>query len=669
MEDPVRLELIRESLVAVVNEMRANIIHASYSSIIYEGHDFSCGLMSADGRQVAQSLDDHPLHIFPVPYSTREVARSFAGDIHEGDIFFHNDPYTGGTHLNDVLMLYPIFHDGELVMFAAARCHWGDVGGMTPGSLSGRVNEIIQEGIRVEPTRICDKGERNTAFLELMFNNMRNQRERRGDFNTMLGTCRKAAEHVERLFTRFGGGLMDDVETIFGKSEALMRARIRDCPDGVYRAEGYIESDGHNPDPLVTRLTLTIRGDEITADFTGTSPQTNGPTNVGPAMALNAVGTIVKSFLDPSTPINHGAFAPITVIAPERSFINARYPAPCGGMVECKALMDTVVTAAMSQAVPEKATGDNKGGGNHVYVSGPNPDGDGIYMLYEWPAGGTGASTFGDGNNAVRYFSEGDFNSINSSEVVESLFPLRVERCELREGQGGDGRERGGFGLRRDIRVLHGRAVLSVLSEKNMLPPAGVDGGGPGAGNRFTVVREDAVIEPSPVPGKVSGFPLGPGDIVRIESSGGGGAGDPLERALARVAEDIAEGYLTADQAEIRYGLVLDEDGAIDPAPSEAKRQALREARRIVRLAPANEEIFEGARRIFRLAPSLAGELGVEAGGLVELTGGRGAVLRGWVEIAEGQEADAVHLGPSGLGMIQARADGRVEVRKVVPLL
>ncbi len=284
MEDPVRLELIRESLVAVVNEMRANIIHASYSSIIYEGHDFSCGLMSADGRQVAQSLDDHPLHIFPVPYSTREVARAFEGDIHEGDIFFHNDPYTGGTHLNDVLMLYPIFHAGTLVMFAAARCHWGDVGGMTPGSLSGRVNEIIQEGIRVEPTKICSKGEMNTAFLELMFNNMRNQRERRGDFNTMLGTCRKAAEHVERLFARFGPNLMRDVESIFEKSEVLMRARIRDCPDGVYRAEGYIESDGHNPDPLVTRLTLTIQGDEITADFTGTSPQSGrrGPLGAPP---------------------------------------------------------------------------------------------------------------------------------------------------------------------------------------------------------------------------------------------------------------------------------------------------------------------------------------------------------------------------------------------------
>ena len=669
MEDPVRLELIRESLVAVVNEMRANIIHASYSSIIYEGHDFSCGLMSADGRQVAQSLDDHPLHIFPVPYSTREVARAFEGDIHEGDIFFHNDPYTGGTHLNDVLMLYPIFHAGALVMFAAARCHWGDVGGMTPGSLSGRVNEIIQEGIRVEPTKICSKGEMNTAFLELMFNNMRNQRERRGDFNTMLGTCRKAAEHVERLFARFGPTLMRDVESIFEKSEVLMRARIRDCPDGVYRAEGYIESDGHNPDPLVTRLTLTIRGDEITADFTGTSPQTNGPTNVGPAMALNAVGTIVKSFLDPLTPINHGAFAPITVIAPERSFINARYPAPCGGMVECKALMDTVVTAAMSQAVPEKATGDNKGGGNHVYVSGPNPDREGIYMLYEWPAGGTGASAFGDGNNAVRYFSEGDFNSINSSEVVESLFPLRVECCELREGQGGDGRDRGGFGLRRDIRVLYEGAVLSVLSEKNTLPPAGVDGGGPGAGNRFTVVRDGETVEPSPVPGKVSGFPLGAGDIVRIESSGGGGAGDPLERALDRVAEDIAEGYLTTGEAEARYGVVLDAAGAADTAATVARREELRAARRVVRLAPANEEIFDGARRIFRLAPALAADIGVADGGLAELTGGRGAVLRGWVEIADGLDGDAVHLGPSGLGMIQADADGRVEVRKVVPAL
>ncbi|MBK8007906.1 MAG: hydantoinase B/oxoprolinase family protein [Rhizobiales bacterium] len=195
---------MRESLVAVVKEMRANIIHSSYSSIIYEGHDFSCALVSADGRLLAQSLDDNPLHIFAVPHSAREIVRVFGNDIHEGDVFLHNDPYTGGTHLNDVLMLYPVFSAGRLVLFAAARCHWGDVGGSTPGSLSGRVTEILQEGIRIVPTRICEKGKLNEPFLQLLFQNMRNPAEREGDFKTMLGTSRKAAEHVKRLIVRFG---------------------------------------------------------------------------------------------------------------------------------------------------------------------------------------------------------------------------------------------------------------------------------------------------------------------------------------------------------------------------------------------------------------------------------------------------------------------------------
>ena len=196
MSPLIQLELIRESLVAVVNEMRANIIHSSYAAIIYEGHDFSCALMSADGRQVAQGLADHPIHIFAVPYSTREVVKVFKDDIHEGDLFLHNDPYTGGTHLNDVLLLHPIFHDGKLALFEAMRCHWNDVGGMTPGSLSGRVKEIYQEGIRITPTRICEKGVMNQAFLDAMFNNMRGPEERIGDFNAMLGTGPVSYTHL-----------------------------------------------------------------------------------------------------------------------------------------------------------------------------------------------------------------------------------------------------------------------------------------------------------------------------------------------------------------------------------------------------------------------------------------------------------------------------------------
>ena len=342
------LELVRESLVAVVKEMRANIIHSSYSSIIYEGHDFSCALVSADGRLLAQSLDDNPLHIFAVPHSAREIVRVFSGDIHEGDVFLHNDPYTGGTHLNDVLMLYPVFSGGKLVLFAAARCHWGDVGGSTPGSLSGRVTEILQEGIRIVPTRICEKGKLIEPFLELLFQNMRNPAERRGDFKTMLGTSRKAEQHVQRLLTRFGvEKLLSSIDELMRRSEQVMRERIRACPDGVYYAEGYIESNGNDHEPIVARLKLTIDGDRMIADFTGTAPQTRGPTNVGPSMAPNAVCTIAKAFLDPKTSINHGSFEPIEVIAPVGSFINARWPAPCGGMVEVKALLDSLMVAAL----------------------------------------------------------------------------------------------------------------------------------------------------------------------------------------------------------------------------------------------------------------------------------------------------------------------------------
>jgi N-methylhydantoinase B len=665
MNELVQLELIRESLIAVVNEMRANIIHSSYAPIIYEGHDFSCALMTGDGRQVAQGLADHPIHILAVPYSTRQVVEAFAGDINEGDLFLHNDPYTGGTHLNDVLLLHPVFFEGEVAMFAATRCHWNDVGGMTPGSLSGRVNEIYQEGIRITPTKLADRGRLNQAFVDLMFNNMRGRAERLGDFNAMLGTGRKAAEHIERLFGRFGGRvLLDGVEELMKRSERILRARIAECPDGDYFAEGYIESDGTNPDPLVVRLKLTISGSDITADFTGTSAQTNGPTNCGPAMALNAVGTIVKAFLDPKTPINHGSFVPIEVIAPERSFINARETAPCGGMAEVKFLIDSVVAAAMGKAVPHMVVGDLKGGANHIHIAGPDPRGGGTFIHYEWPAAGTGASAGTDGSNAVRSYNEGDFNSIQGVETVEGAFPLRVERCEVREGCCGDGAFRGGFGLRREIRVLGETAMLSVLSDKNVIPPYGVDGGANGAANRFTVIRDGERIEPSNQPGKVSGFPLLKGDVVCEETSGGGGHGDPLSRDPVRVLADVKELYITREQANARYGVVVTEDGHIDDAATSARRDELRVKRVMVTLAAANEEMFDGPRREFVLPAGVAARLDVEPGGLVEINSGRGAPLRAWARVGGSGGAELL-IGPSAFAIAGVAIGDTVELRAV----
>ena len=663
MKDLVQLELIRESLIAVVNEMRANIIHSSYAPIIYEGHDFSCALMSADGRQVAQGLADHPIHIFAVPYSTQQVVAKFQGDINEGDLFLHNDPYTGGTHLNDVLMLHPVFFDGALSMFAAMRCHWNDVGGMTPGSLSGRVNEIIQEGIRIEPTKICDRGTMNEPFMNLLFNNMRARSERLGDFNAMIGTGRKAEEHMQRLYKRFGAGLLGGVEELIVRSERLLRARIAERPDGDYYAEGYIESDGANPDPLVVKLKLTVAGDEIVADFAGTSAQTNGPTNCGPAMALNAVGTIVKSFLDPKTPINQGSFNPITVISEEGSFINARNDAPCGGMAECKFLIDSVVASAMGKVAPEMTVGDLKGGANHVIISGSDPRGSN-YIHYEWPAGGTGASDGTDGSNAVRSYNEGDFNSIQSVEMVEGQFPLRIERCEIRDGMCGDGEFRGGFGLRRDVRILGERGALSVLSEKNVIPPYGVEGGSNGAANNFTVIRDGEVTPPSDVPGKVSGFVLRTGDIVREETAGGGGYGDRLKRDPEKVLADVLDGYLTESEAEHRYGVIV-ESGIVGSVATAAKRSELAKMKISVLLELANEELTDGPRRQFIVPEGVASKLGIGAGDLIELVTGRGSPLRAWARF--GGTGETVVVSPSSLDILDVTPGDRVQIRAARP--
>ena len=663
MKDLVQLELIRESLIAVVNEMRANIIHSSYAPIIYEGHDFSCALMSADGRQVAQGLADHPIHIFAVPYSTQQVIANFKDDINEGDLFLHNDPYTGGTHLNDVLMLQPIFFGNKLGMFAAMRCHWNDVGGMTPGSLSGRVNEVIQEGIRIEPTKICDRGVVNEPFMNLLFNNMRARSERLGDYNAMVGTGRKAEEHLQRLFKRFGDGLLGGVEELIARSERQLRAKISERPDGDYFAEGYIESDGTNPDPLVVKLKLTVKGDEIIADFAGTSPQTNGPTNCGPAMALNAVGTIVKSFLDPKTPINQGSFNPITVVSEPGTFINARNDAPCGGMAECKFLVDSVVASAMGKVAPEMTVGDLKGGANHIIISGSDTRGSN-YIHYEWPAGGTGASDGTDGSNAVRSYNEGDFNSIQSVEMVEAQFPLRIERCEIRESACGDGEFRGGFGLRRDVKILGQTGALSVLSEKNVIPPYGVEGGSNGAANSFTVIREGEVTQPSPVPGKVSGFPLKMGDVVREETAGGGGYGDPIKRNPQLVRADVAEEYLTVAEAAQRYGVVLDGD-IVNVAATEAKRAELSQIKISVGVELSNEEMTDGPRRQLLVPKSLATTLKIEDGDLIEVVTGRGSPLRAWARLGAG--GDNLVVSASSMDILGVTPGDQVGVRAARP--
>jgi N-methylhydantoinase B len=661
--DPITLEVLREAFSSIVREMRVTLVRTAYSSILYEGEDFSCVLMDGDAQIVSMSKgQDHPLHIVPIGWSMKSVREKFGDDIHPGDIFLHNDPYTGGTHLNDVAMIYPLFADGRLFVFPVVRAHWGDVGGMSPGSLTGDATEIFQEGVRIPPIRVADRGAPNQAALDLIFANMRGPRERKGDFDAMIGTCRKAAERVAALAVRYGAPLVRAaVVELMDRAELRMRRAIAALPDGEYAYESHLESGRVRLEPLTIRARVTVAGETITVDLTGTSPQTAAPTNVGPAMAPTGAFTIIKSFLDPGTDVNSGAFRPLRVITPRGSIVNADPPAPCGGMVEVKYCVETAVMGALAQALDGRVAGDLKGGGNHCYVGGPDPRTGETFIFYEYPAGGTGGFDGGDGSNTVRTWTESDMTTLQPIEAVEQLYPVRIERTRLREDSGGPGRWRGGLGLTREVRVLVPSSRLSVLAEKAVLPPFGVCGGAAGATNRFWVRRGDRPIQPSPLPGKVGAFPIEPGDVVVMESSGGGGFGDPLERDPARVAADLAEGYVTPAGAERDYGVVC-RAGRVDEAATRARREALRAARPRVRLVAAGD--LEADRgRLVRLDSETAARLGVAVGAIVELVNPGGAPLRAWVAGLMPGNGRHAEISPDALVMLALTDGAEVELR------
>ncbi len=670
MIDPITLEVLREAFVSIVREMRVTLVRTAYSSILYEGEDFSCVLMDGHAQIVAMSKgQDHPLHIVPISWSMKAVREKFGDDIHPGDIFLHNEPYTGGTHLNDVAMIYPLFAaDGQLFVFPVVRAHWGDVGGMSPGSLSGRATEIFQEGVRIPPIKVVDRGRPNDAALDLIFSNMRGPRERRGDYQAMLGTCRKAIERIEELVARYGAmTIREVVAELMDRAEGRMRRAIRGLRAGEYFYEAHLEAGTERLEPLTVRAKVVVEGDTITVDLAGTSPQTLGPTNVGPAMAPTGAFTIIKSFLDSGSDVNSGAFRPLTVLTPPGTIVNADPPAPCGGMVEVKYCVESAVMGALARALDGKIAGDLKGGGNHCYVGGPHPRTGETFIFYEYPAGGTGGFDSGDGSNTVRAWTESDMTTLQPIEAIEQLYPVRIERTALREDSGGPGRWRGGLGLTREVLIQTSGAQLSVLAEKSVLPPFGVCGGGPGATNRFWVRRDGRRVEASPLPGKVSAFPLEPGDVLLMESSGGGGFGDPLERDPARVAADVGEGYVTAAAAEAIYGVVL-RVGAPDAAATEARRSKLHAARLRVRVVAA-PGLDSGRGREVRLSADVARRMSVEPGSVVELVNPRGAPLRAWVASLTarhaGVDAPVAELAPIALRMLAVADDDEVVVRAV----
>jgi N-methylhydantoinase B len=652
--DPITIEVITEQLIAVVREMRATMIRTAYSMTIYEMKDFSCALFDGRGRMVAQS-EDLPAHVLPMPWTVEAIMHDFVNDIHIGDVFLMNDAYRGGTHLNDVTMLYPIFDGEKLLMLAANRSHWDDVGGMTPGSMSGNATEVLQEGVRIPPIRIIEAGQPVRSALDLLFANMRVPEERQGDFRAMLATCRIAERRVHALWARYGRDtVMSCIDRNIERTTERMQAFIRRIPEGTYYAEDYLEfyHDGIF-DPVRLRLALTAKDGTIHCDFTGSSAQVAGVVNA--SLAVSAAGVIIalKALFDPDDPINQGTFAPLTFTAPPATIVNAAPSVPCGAHAEIRRRTISMTVAALGSVLPDRIAGDMQGTSNHTLLGGIDDRTGHAWVSYEVPVGGSGAWLEDDGPSVFGTVDWADNQPILPAEAIELDYPLEVVREEIRTDSCGHGHRRGGFGLLLEIRVLNSHATFSLVSDRAIVPPYGVCGGLSGAPNAYSIDRAGEVI-PLSTPGKASGIRLRTNDIVVACTAGGGGYGDPLTREPERVAGDVALGFLSRSAGREHYGVVVDGRGALDlDATATLRAKLVNRWPRLRVVTEADSGAGElGRHRRFCLHPSTAARLGLAAGDLVELMGAHPVPLRGWVEIAEHVSEDHVPIDAWGQGVL-----------------
>ncbi len=668
--DPITLEVITEGLISVVREMRATVFRTARSVAIHEARDFSCGLFDAQGQVVAQS-EDIGSHVVPLPWSVAASLERLGADLAPGDVIVTNDSYLGGTHLNDVTLIYPVFEDGERVFFAAVREHWADVGGAVPGSMSGTATEIYQEGVRIPPVKLVERGVVNRAAMDILLANMRVPEERLGDFNSGLAACRTAERRVRELTRRYGiATLLDGVARNLDRSEARMREQIAKLPDGVYHYEDYLETFGPPPEyclePLLLPLTLTVSGDTLTADFTGAAEQAPAPVNSSLAVTAASVFITLKSVFDPTQALNQGSFRPVTVVAPEGTIVNVTHPAPAGSHGEIRKRVIATMLGALAQACPELTSADIHRTSFHNLIGGIDPATRKEFVHYEWASGGNGGFLEADGPSAMAAIDWGDLSTVQPTEVLESRFPLQVEWSRQAADSGGPGRTRGGLGTRRRLRLTRGSARYSLLADGAVVPPFGILGGESGAPVASYAARGDA-IRPFPTPGKVGGHAMDAGDAVILQSAGGGGYGDPLERDPQAVLEDVEEGYVSEVAARDVYGVAIADD-RIDAAETARLRAALRARRRFLDVVdgPAEsafEAVGRGRKRVARLHPDDAATLGLDADGMLELLAAGGAPLRAWLRIDGATAAGHVPLDPSGRRILRVAPGDRVRVR------
>lgn len=566
MNDPVTLAVVRGALEQITDEMDLHLIRAALSPIISETNDCAHGLYDAEtGETIAQGSYGLPLFLASMQWTVqRVIAHARAdGGFREGDLWFVNDPYISGTHLNDVVLVKPVFVDGELFALFANTGHWMDMGGAVPGGWAPSATEIHQEGLIIPPLKLCEEGRFNTALLRLIQANVRLPGQLEGDLKAMMNVFPVGARGLDNLIARYGvAALRSCISEILNRSERQMRSYIADIPDGTYSFEDWFDNDGVDDVPLKVALSITVAGDSLRLDFAGTAEKARGPMNISDGTTISMCLVAIKHIF-PDVPVNGGAFRPISIDIPEPSILAARYPSPVGGTTDVTQRVVDVVFGALAQAIPELVPAAPFGTTGVLTVTGKRPrDGGYFVAVYPYP-GGYGASAGSDGLvNGTPPSSMARFMSV---EMSEHRYPMRFEYLAIRENSGGAGLHRGGCGTAYGIEAL-ADCTVSILGDRVDHAPFGIEGGGPAAANAVQLVIDGAEVSP-PMRSKAEKLALKAGDRIRLASPGGGGFGDPAARPPAAIEEDLNNGLVTASDASGIYAASVRRSGELAGRP------------------------------------------------------------------------------------------------------
>jgi N-methylhydantoinase B/oxoprolinase/acetone carboxylase alpha subunit len=576
--DPFSAEIMRNYLLSTVKEMVTTTVRTAYSTCFSEGEDFTCGLFDRDGNMIAQAAGI-AAHAGGLTLPVRHFLEKF-GEFEPGDVVIHNDPYTGATHQGDGAIFRPMFYEKTLVGFSINRGHWTDIGGMAAGGWSGTARHVIQEALRIPAIKLYRAGTLNTEIRDFIEHNVRFSRQWWGDVQAQIASNITAERRVEALIRKNGlEAALQGFNAVIEYSRGRFLKAMEAMPNATVTASDiYMEDDGFGDGPYRVQVTLTKTPEKIVVDFAGTDPQSMSTVNCSEGVARAATYAPLLAVLDPGVPLNQGVIDLIEFRAPRGCLVNPVYPAPCfASTADPGDRISEIMQLTISKLLPERVTAGSYATGNNLTGGGFDPKIHEDFVWYVYESGGCGARATKDGNSAEWHIMANCKNE--SMEVWEQRYPLRFHRYELVEDSGGPGKWRGGLGTTRHLELTE-PTLITANADRHVLPPPGLFGGGPGAVNRFSIIRngQDQTFKEwfgIPSTSKFSNMSTCVDDVLAVTQGGGGGYGDPLERDSALVAADVLDGYVSLERARSDYGVIIDPvTRKVDASTTERERAA-----------------------------------------------------------------------------------------------